>query len=79
MFKCQMTGAISMPGEQMTKKVVLTRKKTYRDSEGKIVGYGTEIVKEIGIRTPEGLINARGSRVTYLKRGLEEGPICWQG
>ena len=52
MFKCEVTGKTTKPGEKMHKVVVETKEKVYfepRGENGKLVevGRGTEIVKEI--------------------------------
>jgi hypothetical protein len=62
MFKCQITGKISRPGEKLNRVVVATREKTYYrtyiDEEGNKIteeaARGWEIVKEANAST-EGL------------------------
>jgi hypothetical protein len=52
MFKCAVTGQQTKPGEPMTKVVTERRQKDYTD-QGRIIGSGWEIVKEITV-SPEG-------------------------
>ena len=47
MFKDQMTGKTSKPGEKAIKVVTKTRNKIYTDENEVILGRGVEIVKEI--------------------------------
>lgn len=56
MYKCQVTGQFSRPGEKVNKIVVATRpriyKETFRNEETREletveVGYGWEVVKEV--------------------------------
>jgi len=61
MFKCQVTGKISKPGEKMNRIVIATRDKVYTKKtleDGELVeleiGRGYEIVKEIAA-TDDGL------------------------
>jgi hypothetical protein len=61
MFKCQVTGKMSKPGEKMNRIVVETREKVYTQQvweEGELVeievGRGYETVKEIAA-TDEGV------------------------
>lgn len=71
MFKCEITGKMSKPGEKINKVVVETREKIYygwrlnpeiEKMEYVVVGKGSEIVKEI---------NASAEGVAELNRMLE--------
>lgn len=57
MFRCQLTGEISLPKEKPVRVVVKTRNKKYehryKNEEGDVVNYtteGFEIVKEVVVR-----------------------------
>lgn len=54
MFRCQVSGQVSLPGEKAFKVVVETRPKVYfkKDKNGNQikVGEGNEIVKELTVR-----------------------------
>jgi hypothetical protein len=55
MFRCEVTGKLSKPGDKMNKIVVEKRDKEYKDPEtGEVIGRGWEIVKEISA-TDEGV------------------------
>lgn len=54
MFKCDVTGKTTQPGEPLTRVVVERRERVYRDEDGRIVGQGWEIVRELNV-SPEGL------------------------
>lgn len=47
MFRCGVTGRLSMPGEKCNKIVVESRERVYTDRDGNVIGRGFEIVKEI--------------------------------
>jgi hypothetical protein len=47
MFKCDVTGKMSLPGEKCNKIVAEVRERVYLDDEGNVVGRGYEIVKEL--------------------------------
>lgn len=49
MFRCELTGKLTKPGEKMKKIVVQTRERVYLDEDGLETGRGTEIVKEISV------------------------------
>ncbi len=57
MFKCQVTGRQSMPGDKLNKIVVQTRTREYkhwdRENEEEWFSHGSEIVREINA-TDEG-------------------------
>lgn len=58
MYKCQVTGRYSRPGDKLNKIVVQTRTREYkhwdRENEEEWFSHGTEIVREINA-TDEGL------------------------
>lgn len=61
MFKCQVTGRMTRPGQKMNKVVIETRDKEYTERQrvdgvwqDVVVGYGYETVKEISV-SDEGL------------------------
>ena len=58
MYKCEITGHYSMPGEKLNRVVVKTRTRTYkhwdRESEEEWFSQGTEIVREVNA-TDEGV------------------------
>lgn len=47
MFKCQITGKMSRPGDKCNKVVTEVRERVYLNDEGEVVGRGFEIVKEV--------------------------------
>lgn len=59
MFKCDMTGKVSKPGEKPVRVVVERREKVYRDDEGRVLGRGWEIAKELTVSV-EGLMLLQG-------------------
>jgi len=50
MFKCELSGRVSVPGEKPVRVVLETRERIYtvktRDNKDKEIGRGTEIVRE---------------------------------
>lgn len=53
MFRCQVTGKLSKPGQKCNKIVVERREKLYK-REGEVIARGWEVVREISA-TDEGL------------------------
>lgn len=52
MFKCEICGKITKPGDKQHKKVIETRKKIYHNPDKyghDIISEGDEIVKEISV------------------------------
>lgn len=49
MFRCGLCDETTKPGEGMTKVVVHTRHKDYRNRHGEVIGHGFETVREIAI------------------------------
>jgi hypothetical protein len=49
MFKCQECNKVSKSREKSHKKVIQTRKKEYYDEKQRLIGEGTEIVKEMTV------------------------------
>lgn len=49
MYICAITNKVSEPGERMNRVVVETRIREYKDTDGNVIGTGTEIVKEISV------------------------------
>ncbi len=49
MFKCDITGKFSHPGEKCNKVIAEVRERVYVNSEGVEVGRGFEIVKELKV------------------------------
>jgi len=50
MFKDQITGEFSEPGEKMFRVVLRTRRKVYQDDKGHVIGEGWEIAEEACVR-----------------------------
>lgn len=47
MYRCSISGKLSLPGESAYKVVTETRIKQYKDADDRIFATGSEIVKEI--------------------------------
>lgn len=66
MFKCEITGKVTRPGEKMHRIVVERRERTYLDESGNEVGRGWETVRELAV-------SEEGRRVWWEKHP-EEAP-----
>lgn len=49
MFRCGLCGETTQPGHGMTRVVVETRRKEYRNRHGEVIGRGVEIAREIAV------------------------------
>jgi hypothetical protein len=67
MFRCEITGKVTKPGEKMKKLVMETRERVYYDEDGYEIGRGSEIVKEISV--------SEDAYRKYIEEHPEKAPV----